>query len=65
MSDLTTQTLVKLCKNIREKKVSSTEVTKAFIERSEKSKIFAPGLIQMLLFLELLLLLLMLLPRLW
>ena len=39
MSDLTTQTLVKLCKNIKEKKVSSTEVTKAFIERSEKSKI--------------------------
>jgi len=38
MSDLTTQTLVKLCKNIKEKKVSSTEVTKAFIERSEKSK---------------------------
>ncbi|WP_440930026.1 Asp-tRNA(Asn)/Glu-tRNA(Gln) amidotransferase subunit GatA [Candidatus Pelagibacter sp.] len=38
MSDLTKQTLVKLCKNIKEKKVSSTEVTKAFIERSEKSK---------------------------
>ena len=38
MSDLTTQTLVKLCKNIKEKKVSSTEVTNAFIERSEKSK---------------------------
>ncbi|AFS47490.1 glutamyl-tRNA(Gln) and/or aspartyl-tRNA(Asn) amidotransferase, A subunit [alpha proteobacterium HIMB5] len=38
MSDLTTQTLVKLCKNIKEKKISSTEVTKAFIERSEKSK---------------------------
>ena len=38
MSDITTQTLVKLCKNIKEKKVSSTEVTKAFIERSEKSK---------------------------
>jgi len=38
MSDLTAQTLVKLCKNIKEKKVSSTEVTKAFIERSEKSK---------------------------
>ena len=38
MSDITTQTLVKLCKNIKDKKVSSTEVTKAFIERSEKSK---------------------------
>ena len=38
MSELTSQSLVKLCKSIKEKKVSSTEVTKAFIERSEKSK---------------------------
>ena len=39
MSELTSQSLVELCKSIKEKKVSSTEVTKAFIERSEKSKI--------------------------
>ena len=38
MSELTSQSLVELCKSIKEKKVSSTEVTKAFIERSEKSK---------------------------
>ena len=38
MSELTSQSLVKLCRSIKEKKVSSTEVTKAFIERSEKSK---------------------------
>ena len=38
MSELTSQSLVKLCKSIKEKKVSSTEVTEAFIERSEKSK---------------------------
>ena len=38
MSELTSQSLVKLCKSIKEKKVSSTEVTKAVIERSEKSK---------------------------
>ena len=38
MSDITKKTLSELVKNIKEKKVSSTEVTKAFIERSEKSK---------------------------
>ena len=38
MSELTSLSLVKLCKSIKEKKVSSTELTKAFIERSEKSK---------------------------
>ena len=38
MSDITKQSLTELIKNIKEKKISSTEVTKAFIERSEKSK---------------------------
>ena len=38
MSDITKQSLSELIKNIKEKKLSSTEVTKAFIERSEKSK---------------------------
>ena len=38
MSNITNQTLSELINNIRTKKLSSTEVTKAFIERSEKSK---------------------------
>ena len=38
MSDITTQSLTSLVKNIKEKKLSSEEVTKAFIDRSEKSK---------------------------
>ena len=38
MSDITSQTLVELVKNIKEKKISSEETTKAFIERGEKSK---------------------------
>ena len=38
MSNITSQTLVELVKNIKEKKISSEETTKAFIERSEKSK---------------------------
>ncbi len=38
MSDITSQSLTKLVKNIKEKKLSSEEVTKAFIDRSEKSK---------------------------
>ena len=38
MSDITKQSLSELIKNIKERKLSSTEVTKAFIERSEKSK---------------------------
>ena len=38
MSDITSQTLVELVKNIKEKKISSEEITKAFIERGEKSK---------------------------
>ena len=38
MSDITKQSLSELIKNIKEKKLSSIEVTKAFIERSEKSK---------------------------
>ncbi len=38
MSNITNQTLSELIKNIKSKKISSTEVTKAFVERSEKSK---------------------------
>ena len=38
MSDITKQSLSELIKNIKQKKLSSTEVTNAFIERSEKSK---------------------------
>ena len=38
MSDITSQTLTLLVKNIKEKKLSSEEVTKAFVDRSEKSK---------------------------
>ena len=39
MSTITSQTLTKLVKNIKEKKISSEEITKAFIERSKKSKV--------------------------
>ena len=38
MSDITSQSLTSLVKNIKEKKLSSEEITKAFVERSEKSK---------------------------
>ena len=38
MSDITKQSLSKLVENIKSKKLSSSEVTKAFVERSEKSK---------------------------
>ena len=38
MSDITKKSLTELVENIKNKKISSTEVTKAFIERSEKSK---------------------------
>ena len=39
MSEITSLTLTDLIKNIKEKKISSVESTKAFIERSEKSKV--------------------------
>ena len=39
MSDITSQTLTELIKNIKEKKISSEETTRSFIERAEKSKI--------------------------
>ena len=39
MSDITSLTLTELVKNIKEKKISSEETTKAFIERGEKSKV--------------------------
>ena len=39
MSDITKQSLTELVENIQNKKLSSSEVTKAFIERSEKSKV--------------------------
>jgi len=38
MSEITSLTLTELVKNIKEKKVSSTDVTKSFIDRSNKSK---------------------------
>ena len=38
MSDITTQSLSSLVDNIKNKKLSSEEVTKAFVDRSEKSK---------------------------
>ncbi len=38
MSDITSLSLTELVKNIKDKKLSSTEITKSFIERSEKSK---------------------------
>ena len=38
MSDITKQSLTELVENIKNKKLSSTDVTKAFIDRSEKSK---------------------------
>ena len=38
MSDITKQSLTELVENIKNKKLSSTDVTKAFIERSDNSK---------------------------
>ena len=38
MSDITSQSVSSLVKNIKEKKLSSEEVTTAFVNRSEKSK---------------------------
>ncbi|MDB9807861.1 Asp-tRNA(Asn)/Glu-tRNA(Gln) amidotransferase subunit GatA [Candidatus Pelagibacter sp.] len=38
MSDITSLTLTDLVKNIKDKKISSEETTKAFIDRGEKSK---------------------------
>ena len=38
MSEITSLTLTELVKNIKDKKLSSTEITNAFVERSEKSK---------------------------
>ena len=38
MSDITKQSLTELIENIKDKKLSSTDVTKAFIDRSEKSE---------------------------
>ena len=38
MTDITSQNLTELIKNIKDKKISSEEVTKSFIERAEKSK---------------------------
>ena len=35
MSDITKQSLSELVENIKSKKLSSSEVTKAFVERSE------------------------------
>ncbi len=38
MTEITSLSLFELIKNIKEKKISSNEVTKSFIDRSEKSK---------------------------
>ena len=38
MSDITSQSLSSLVKNIKEKKLSSEEVTTAFVNRSENQK---------------------------
>ena len=38
MSDITSQSLTSLVKNIKEKKLSSEDVTNAFVNRSKKSK---------------------------
>jgi aspartyl-tRNA(Asn)/glutamyl-tRNA(Gln) amidotransferase subunit A len=38
MSDITIQSLTSLVKNVKDKKLSSEEITKAFVKRSEKSK---------------------------
>jgi len=38
MSDITSLTLTDLVKNIKDKKISSEETTKAFIDRGKKSK---------------------------
>jgi len=38
MSDITSLTLTELVKNIKDRKISSEETTKAFIERGEKSR---------------------------
>ena len=38
MKNITSQNLTEIIKNIKEKKVSSEEVTKSFIQRAEKSK---------------------------
>ena len=38
MSEITSLTLTELVKNIKEKKLSSSDVTKSFIDRSSKSK---------------------------
>ncbi len=38
MSDITSLTLTELVKNIKDKKISSKETTKAFIDRAEKSR---------------------------
>ena len=38
MSDITSQNLTELIKNIKNKKISSEEVTKSFVEKAEKAK---------------------------
>ena len=38
MNNITSQNLTELIKNIKDKKISSEEVTKSFIENAEKAK---------------------------
>ena len=40
MTDITKQSLTELVENIKNKKLSSTDVTKAFIDRSENNKTY-------------------------
>ena len=39
MTDITSLNLIELIKNIKDKKISSEEITKSFIDKAEKSKI--------------------------
>ena len=38
MNDIISQNLTELIKNIKDKKISSEEVTKSFIKKAEKAK---------------------------
>ena len=38
MNDIISQNLTELIKNIKDKKISSEEVTKSFVEKAEKAK---------------------------
>ena len=52
MNDITSQNLSELVKNIKDKKISSEEAVKSFIERAEKSKKLAGDLNSIFEFIE-------------